>query len=60
MIVNANTLVEQVISISENSKYLKSVADTSVTKCAEIVIVINNLLTKRQILEQQIVQVMLQ
>ena len=60
MIVNANTLVEQVISISENSKYLKSVADTLVTKCDEIVIVINNLLTKRQILEQQILQVMLQ
>ena len=31
----------------ENSKYLKSVTDTSVTKCDEIVIVMNNLSTKK-------------
>ena len=33
--------------ICENSKYLKSVADTSVTKCDEILIVIDNLSTKK-------------
>ena len=33
--------------ICENSKYLKSVADTSVTECVEIVTVINNLSTKK-------------
>ena len=33
--------------ICENSKYLKSFADTSVIKCDEIVIVINNLSTKK-------------
>ena len=33
--------------ICENSKYLKSVADTSVTKCDEIVTVMNNLSTKK-------------
>ena len=33
--------------ICENSKYLKSVADTSVTKFDESVIVINNLSTKK-------------
>ena len=32
--------------ICENSKYLKSVADTLVTKCDETVIVMYNLLTK--------------
>ena len=32
--------------ICENSKYLKSVVDTSVTECDEIVIVMNNLSTK--------------
>ena len=34
------------ICICENSKYLKSAADTSVTKCDEIVIFIDNLTTK--------------
>ena len=34
----------------ENKKYLKSVADTSVTKCDKTVIVMNNLLTKKEIL----------
>ena len=33
--------------ICENSKYLKSVADTSVIKCDEIVIVMNNLSTEK-------------
>ena len=33
--------------INENSKYLKSVADTSVTYCDEIVIVIDNLSAKK-------------
>ena len=33
--------------ICENSKYLKSTADTSVTECDEIVIVMDNLSTKR-------------
>ena len=33
--------------ICENSKYLKSVTDTSVTKCDQYVIVINNLSTKK-------------
>ena len=33
--------------IYENSKYLNSVADTSVTKCDEIVIFVNNVLTKK-------------
>ena len=34
--------------ICENSKYLKSITDgTSVTKCDEIVIVMNNLSTKK-------------
>ena len=33
--------------ICENSKYLKSVVDASVTKCDEIVIVMNNLSTKK-------------
>ena len=32
--------------IYENSKYLESVADTSVTECDEIVTVMNNLSTK--------------
>ena len=35
--------------ICENSKYLKSVADTSVTDCDEIIIFMNNVSTKRQI-----------
>ena len=35
------------ICICENSKYLKSVVDTSVTKCDTIVIVLNNLSTKK-------------
>ena len=34
----------------ENSKYLKRVTDTSVTECDEIVIVMNNLSTKKTIL----------
>ena len=34
--------------ICENSNYLKSVADTSVTECDEIVIVMNNLSSKIQ------------
>ena len=33
--------------ICESSKYLKSAADTSVTKCHEIVIVMNNLATRK-------------
>ena len=33
--------------IYENSKHLKSVADTSVTTCDKIVIVMNNLSTKK-------------
>ena len=33
--------------ICENGKYLKSLADTSVTKCDEIVIFTDNLSTKR-------------
>ena len=33
--------------ICENSKYLKSLADTLVTKCDEIVIAINNLSTTK-------------
>ena len=33
--------------ICENSKYLKSVVDTSVTECDEIVIVMNNLSTNK-------------
>ena len=33
--------------ICENSKYLKSVAGTSVAECDEIVIVMNNLTTKK-------------
>ena len=37
--------------ICESSKYLKSVADTPVTACDEIVIVTNNLSTKRQMLQ---------
>ena len=37
--------------ICESSKYLKSVADTPVTACNEIVIVTNNLSTKRQLLQ---------
>ena len=37
--------------ICESSKYLKSVADTPVTACDEIVVVTNNLSTKRQMLQ---------
>ena len=33
--------------IYENSKYLNSVADTSVNKCDEIVILVNNVLTRK-------------
>ena len=33
--------------ICENSKYLKSIADTSVTECDEIIIVVDNVLTKK-------------
>ena len=36
--------------ICENSKYLKSVVDTSVTECDEIVIVMDTIATKKQIL----------
>ena len=36
------------ICIFENSKYSKSVADTSVTECDKIVIVIDNLSTKKE------------
>ena len=36
-----------VTCICENSKYLKRVADTSVTECDEIVIVMDNLSTKK-------------
>ena len=32
--------------ISENSKYLKSITDTSVIKCGEIIIVMINVPTK--------------
>ena len=31
----------------ENSKYLKSIADTSVTECDEIIIVMDNVSTKK-------------
>ena len=33
--------------ICENSNYLKSVANTSVTKCGEILILMDNLITKK-------------
>ena len=33
--------------ICENSKYLKSIADTTMTECDEIVIVVNNLWTAK-------------
>ena len=36
--------------ICQNSKYLKSVSDTSVTECDEIIIVMDNYQQKRQIL----------
>ena len=35
--------------ICENSKYLKSASDTSVTECDEIIIVMNNVSTKKTI-----------
>ena len=35
--------------ISEKSKYLKSITDTSVTECYEIIIVMNNVSTKMTI-----------
>ena len=35
--------------ISVNSKYLKSITDTSVTECNEIIIAMDNILTKRTI-----------
>ena len=35
--------------ISENSKYLKSITDTSVIKCGEIIIVMINVPTKQTI-----------
>ena len=51
MIVNANSIVKHVRNsstcICENSKYLQSVADTSVTGCDEIVIFMDNLSTKK-------------
>ena len=37
-------------SICENSKYLKSIADTSVTECDKIITIIDDVSTKRQIL----------
>ena len=39
--------VKKIICICENSKYLKSVADTSVTNRDEIVVDMNNLWTKK-------------
>ena len=33
--------------VCENSKYLKSIVDTSVTKCDEIIIAIDNVSTKK-------------
>ena len=36
--------------ICENSKYLKSIADTSVTECDKIITIIDDVSTKRQIL----------
>ena len=33
----------------ENSKYLKSIADTAVTECDEIIIVMDNVSTKKTI-----------
>ena len=35
------------IRICDNSKYLKNIADTSVTKCDEIIIVIDIVSTKK-------------
>ena len=48
------------IRICQNSKYLKSLTDTSVTKCDETVIVMNNLSTKKTNTWKQILQVLLQ
>ena len=51
--MNVKTIVSEQKSwnpstcICENSKYLKSVADTSVTRCDEIVIVMRDLSTKK-------------
>ena len=55
IIKHVNVNVKAIISVkkvivgilAQNSKYLKSVADTSVTECDEIVIVMNNLSIKK-------------
>ena len=54
-IINVKTIVHakkyyswnQSPCICQNSKYLKSVSDTSVTECDEIIIVMDNLSTKK-------------
>ena len=61
MIVNANSIVQHVIQIKnviikyswnpstcicENSKYLKSIADTSVIECDEVITVMDTVSTK--------------
>ena len=57
------------IRICDNRKYLKNIADTSVTKCDEIIIVIDIVSTKKtntiatkkkQIQQQQMLRVLLQ
>ena len=35
------------ICICENSKYIKSIADTSVTECDEIIIVMDTIATRK-------------
>ena len=41
IVVSAKKIIVASTCICENSKYLKNVADTAVTECDEIVIVIN-------------------
>ena len=49
IIVSAKKIVVEIpsICVCENSKYLKTVADTSVTECDQIVIVMDIISTKK-------------
>ena len=47
IIVSAKKIIVGIQCICDNSKYFKSIADTSVTECDKIVIVMDNISTKK-------------
>ena len=49
IIINAKKIIYEILAhvFCENSMYLKSITDTSVTECDEIIFVIDNVSTKK-------------